>query len=113
MSNVEERLTKLEYHIELLLKQIRVDQYPFDALVIQSKLGRKEVLDLMSFCEKLSIEMEKQKAEGFVTFAPLLTEFHQKLHPDLPLEKTIQAMKAQRLYEPLMDAFMKLLIKKK
>jgi hypothetical protein len=113
MSSVEERLAKLEFHMELLLKHIRLDQYPFDALVIQNKVGRKEVLELMDLCEKLSIEMEKQKAEGFVTFAPLLTEFHQKLHPDLPLEKTIHAMKAQRLYEPLMDAFMKLLIKKK
>ncbi|MBM7620770.1 hypothetical protein JOC95_002625 [Bacillus tianshenii] len=113
MSSMEERLAKLEYHMELLLKQINMDRFPFDALVVQHNIGREDVRQLMSICERLSIEMEKQKAEGFVTFAPLLTEFHHKLHHELPLEKTIHAMKSQGMYESLMDAFLKLLIKKK
>lgn len=109
MSSIEERLAKMEYHMELLLKQIRVNQYPFDVLVIECKLSREEVQELMRLCENLSIEMEKQKAEGFVTFAPLLTEFQMKLHPELPLKKTIYAMQAQRIFQSLMDAFLKLL----
>ncbi|WP_078381554.1 DUF1878 family protein [Sutcliffiella halmapala] len=112
MSNLEERMAKLEYHMELLLKQVRVDQYPFDILVIRGKLSRDNVTYLLKLCEELSIEMKKQKAEGFVTFTPLLTKYKQLLHPNLPLEETIQAMYEQGMFEPLMLEFLKLIKKK-
>lgn len=111
MSRIEERISKLEYHIELLLKQAKVDQFPFDLLVIRAQLDREDVTDIMNLCEKLSMELKKQKAEGFVTFTPLLTKFKQGLHPNLPLEQTIHALLAEGKYELLMTEFLQLMKK--
>ncbi|WP_223700802.1 DUF1878 family protein [Sutcliffiella deserti] len=112
MADLEKRMEKLEFQMELLLKQIKVDQFPFDALVIKGNLSREDVTNIMNLCEDLTIEMEKQKAEGFVTFTPLLAMFEKRLHPHMPLEDTILALKKQGIYQSLMCAFLKLLIKK-
>lgn len=112
MRKVEERLAALEFYLELLLKQMDHTRYPWDYLIMCGKLSRKEVQALYNLCEELSKEMEKQKAEGFVTFSPLLIQFRQALPKDLPLEHTIAALRTQGYYVPLMDAFQKLIKKK-
>ncbi|WP_404431915.1 DUF1878 family protein [Sutcliffiella horikoshii] len=109
---MEERLANLEFYMELLLKQMDRSKYPWDYLIMRGKLSRREVQALNQLCEELSKEMEKQKAEGFVTFSPLLIQFRQALPPDLPLEETITALRTQGHYVPLMDAFQKLIKKK-
>ncbi|XKE54619.1 YhaI family protein [Sutcliffiella horikoshii] len=109
---MEERLANLEFYMELLLKQMDRSKYPWDYLIMRGKLSRREVQALYQLCEDLSKEMEKQKAEGFVTFSPLLIQFRQALPPDLLLEETIAALRTQGHYVPLMDAFQKLIKKK-
>lgn len=109
---MEERLANLEFYMELLLKQLDHSKYPWDYLIMSVKLSKREVQALYRLCEDLSIEMEKQKAEGFVTFSPLLIQFRQALPKDLPLVETISALKTQGHYVPLMEAFQKLIKKK-
>ncbi|MCG1022450.1 DUF1878 family protein [Sutcliffiella horikoshii] len=112
MSKLEERLATLEYYMELLLKQLDHKRFPWDAFIIRVRLSRREVEFIYHTCEKLSKEMEKQKAEGFVTFTPLLIQFRQALPSGLPWEETIYALRSQGLYTSLMDEFHKLIKKK-
>ncbi|MGD6992777.1 DUF1878 family protein [Sutcliffiella horikoshii] len=109
---MEERLATLEFYMELLVKQMDRSTFPWDYLIIKGKLSRREVQALYQLCEDLSKEMEKQKAEGFVTFSPLLIQFRQALPPQLPLEETIAALRTQGHYVQLMEAFQKLIKKK-
>ncbi|MEA3322303.1 MAG: DUF1878 family protein [Bacillota bacterium] len=109
---MEERLETLEFYVELLIKQMDRTRYPWDYLIMLGKLSKKDVRNLYNVCEKLSKEMEKQKAEGFVTFSPLLIQFRQALPKDLPLEDTISALRTQGYYVPLMDAFQRVIKKK-
>ncbi len=109
---MEERLATLEYYMELLIKQMDHTRFPWDGLIIRVKLSRRDVQSIYELCERLSKEMEKQKAEGFVTFSPLLTQFRQALPPNLPWEETIDALRSQGLYISLMDEFHKLIKKK-
>ncbi|NLP49953.1 DUF1878 family protein [Bacillus sp. RO1] len=102
---MEERLETLEFYVELLIKQMDRTRYPWDYLIMLGRLSKKDVQNLYKACEDLSKEMEKQKAEGFVTFSPLLIQFRQALPEDLPLEDTISALRTQGYYVPLMDAF--------
>ncbi|CAG9622539.1 DUF1878 family protein [Sutcliffiella rhizosphaerae] len=105
---LEDRLSALEYHLELLVKQMDRSKYPLDYIIIRGNLSREDVQSLFSTCEKLSIEMEKQKAEGFVTFTPLLNEFRHAIHPSLNLDETINALHIQGKFVPLMEAFQRL-----
>lgn len=109
---MEERLATLEYYMELMVKQLDSTRFPWDCLIIRHKLKRGDVQFIYDLCEKLSKEMEKQKAEGFVTFSPLLLEFKDALPPDLPLEETVGALRSQGIYISLMDEFNKLFKKK-
>lgn len=109
---MEERLATLEFYVELLLKQIDRSKYPWDYLIMNGKLSKRDVQALYQLCEELNKEMDKQKAEGFVTFSPLLIQFRQALPPSLPLEETIAALRTQGHYVPLMEAFQKLIKKK-
>ncbi|KMJ57925.1 hypothetical protein AB685_13910 [Bacillus sp. LL01] len=108
----EERLATLEYYIDLLVKQMDGTRFPWDYLIIRGKLSRRDVQSIYDTCEELSKEMEKQKAEGFVTFSPLLLQFRHALPPGLPWEETINALHSQGLYISLMDEFHKLIKKK-
>ncbi|QFT88261.1 hypothetical protein FIU87_06375 [Bacillus sp. THAF10] len=109
---LEERLAALEFYMELVTKQLDQGKFPLDYLIIRRKLTREDVQFLFHTCEELSKEMEKQKAEGFVTFAPLLQKFQQDLHPNLDWMETIDALIKQDKYVPLMSAFLKLIKKK-
>ncbi len=109
---MEERLATLEYYMELLMKQMDLTRFPWDGLIIRVRLTRREVEFIYNTCETLSMEMEKQKAEGFVTFSPLLIQFREALPSSLPWEETIHALRSQGLYTSLMDEFHKLIKKK-
>jgi hypothetical protein len=108
MSNDEKRLAALEYHMELLVKQMDPKKYPLDYLIIEKKLTREDANEIHQTCEELSNEMKRQKAEGFVTFSPLLKLFEQALPPVLKVEETISALLKQGKYTSLMLEFQKL-----
>lgn len=109
MDTIENRIAKLEYYQSLLLEMIDETKKPFYHLIIKANLAKHEVDDVLKLCETLSEEYEKQKAEGFVMFTPLLTHFAGMLHPKLPLDQTIDALLQQNMFVPLMKEFKKLI----
>jgi hypothetical protein len=109
MEELEDRIAKLEYHQSLLMEMIDESKKPFYHLVITANLTKEEVNEVINLFEYLSKEYEKQKAEGFTTFTPLLIHFAGMLHPNLPLEKTVDALLKQQMFVPLMEEFKKLM----
>lgn len=106
---MEDRIAKLEFHRSLLLEMIDETRKPFYSLVIAADLTKEEVEEVITLCEQLSKEYEKQKAEGFTIFTPLLIHFAGMLHPHLPLEKTVDALLKQQMFVPLMKELKKLM----
>lgn len=104
MTNKEiiEKIEMLEYHQKLLLNMVKETNLKFDCLIVEKSLTRKEANEILVFCENLSIEMEKQKAEGFVHFHPLYNEFQRALQPKLNAREVIAACLEQGLFLPLM-----------
>jgi hypothetical protein len=109
MDPMEERLRRLEFYQSLLIEMVDVDKYPFYKLVMQLNLTEEEVHQVFSLCEELSIKYQEQKAEGFIIFNPLLTQFAGMLPPKLDVEETIHALYKQGLYMPLMEEFQHIL----
>ncbi|MCL6586691.1 MAG: YhaI family protein [Anoxybacillus sp.] len=106
---MEDIIAKLTFHRSLLLEMVDETKKPFYHLVVAKNLSKEEVEETISLCEYLSKEYEKQKAEGFTVFTPLLLHFAGMLHPALPLEQTVDALLQQQLFVPLMQEFKKLM----
>jgi hypothetical protein len=109
MDTLEERIARLEYYQSLLIEMIDETKKPFYHLIIKANLTKKEVEEFINLCETLSEQYEKQKAEGLIVFTPLLTHFVGMLHPNLPLEQTIEALLQQNMFVPLMKEFKKII----
>ncbi|EPZ37881.1 hypothetical protein JV16_01047 [Anoxybacillus ayderensis] len=107
--SIEQRMEKLEYYCSLMLDMIAPETRPFYALVIRHGLTKEEVEHTLRLCEQLSEQYKQQKEEGFVIFTSLFHEFASALHPNLPLAETIDALKKQQLFVPLMTEFQRLL----
>ncbi|MEH7522964.1 DUF1878 family protein [Bacillus sp. JJ1503] len=109
INEVMKRMNKLEYQQKLLLKMIENRNLEFFKLIVEKSLAEREVEDFYRLCEELSIELEEQKAEGFVYFHPLYNKFTYRLHKDLEPKEAVQACLKQGLFIPLMDEFVKYL----
>lgn len=107
--SIEQRMEKLEYYCSLMLDMIAPETKPFYTLVIRHGLTKEEVEHTLRLCEQLSEQYKQQKEEGFVIFTSLFHEFASALHPNLPLAETIDALKKQQLFVPLMTEFQRLL----
>ncbi|KIQ95757.1 hypothetical protein LH47_00188 [Anoxybacillus thermarum] len=107
--SIEQRMEKLEYYCSLMLDMIAPETKPFYALIIRHGLTKEEVERTLRLCEQLSEQYKQQKEEGFVIFTSLFHEFASALHPNLPLAETIEALKKQQLFVPLMTEFQRLL----
>ncbi|WP_010283529.1 DUF1878 family protein [Bacillus timonensis] len=105
METIEERLERLEYYQTLILKLLDDKLSPFYKLIMEAKLTKREVEQLFNTCEELSKEYKIQKAEGLISFTPLLTQFVGMLHPSLDPRTTINALAKERKYTPLMNEF--------
>lgn len=105
--DIREKLNRMEYHQSLLLQMITNSEDQFYKLVIEKQLNKADVEQFYTLCDKLSKELEKQKAEGFVHFDPLFDMFKLNLHPNLHAEEVIRACIVQKLYQPLMSQFKK------
>ncbi|WP_456271913.1 DUF1878 family protein [Bacillus sp. AK031] len=103
MSELLERIEKLEYQQKLLMEMMPERGYEFYRLVMKYGLSEKEVNGFYQLCEVLNKQCQEQKAEGFVFFAPLFKEFVGNMDPRLPAEEVIEACLAQRLYPFLME----------
>ncbi|WP_071396035.1 DUF1878 family protein [Bacillus tuaregi] len=105
-----ERIKRLEYHQSLLLEMNQSTKHALYRFIIERGIGEKEAQKLFELCDELSMELEEQKAEGFVHFHPLFTKFTMKLHTGgLPAEDVIAACITQGLYLPLMTELKKYL----
>ena len=102
-----ERILILEYHQKLLIKLLNNPKLDFYKLIIEYGISEQETQKLFSLCDKLTIKMEEQKAEGFVYFHPLFEEFSISLPPRLNPKEVIQACFNQKLYETLIKEFIK------
>ncbi|WNS76765.1 DUF1878 family protein [Bacillus sp. DTU_2020_1000418_1_SI_GHA_SEK_038] len=107
INEVMKRMNKLEYHQKLLLKVIENRNLEFFKLIVEKSLTEREVKDFFRLCEELSMELEEQKAEGFVYFHPLYNKFKYGLHKNLEPKEVVQACLAQGLFSSLMSEFVK------
>lgn len=106
-SEVLKKLTNIQYHQRLIVEMLEKSDKEFYKLIIKHGLAEEEVQDFYYLCDKLHIELENQKAEGFVYFHPLFKQFSDKLNKALSAKEVIHACISQKLYLPLMKEFQK------
>ncbi|WP_180953759.1 DUF1878 family protein [Bacillus sp. T33-2] len=107
LEKLAEKIAMLEFHQKLLLQMISGNKDKFNKLIIQKAVTEKELTVINELCEKLSIELEEQKAEGFVHFHPLFEEFTDAIRHKLQPKETVHAMFDQGIFMPLMTEFKK------
>lgn len=104
-SEVLKKLAQIQYHQKLIISMINSPCQSFNKLIVEKELSEEEVKEYYQLCERLSIELEEQKAEGFVYFHPLYHMFCSSLNHKLPPKETIHACLAQGLFLTLMGEF--------
>jgi len=104
-SELMRRIHQLEYHQKLLLEMINPPEFAFYKLIIKEGIPENEVQKFFQLCDELSKKMEEQKAEGFIYFHPLFTEFLSCLTVKFDAREVIQACFTQGLFLPLMQEF--------
>lgn len=103
------RVNLLEYHQRLLLKMLASPNLEFYRLIIENGISEQEVQSFNQICEGLNKKMEEQKAEGFLNFHPLFSEFLYSLPAKFDVKEVVQSCLDQDLYEPLFREFKKCL----
>ena len=81
--------------------------FPFHRLIIRNGLSEKEVKEFFQTCDRLSMKLEKQKAEGFVYNTPLFKEFEDELHAKLKVHEVVDSCLIQNIYPALMKQLKK------
>jgi hypothetical protein len=99
---IEQRLERLEYYQKLMIELVETSKWPFHHLVMVRQLTESDVRELFGLCENLMDEYKIQKAEGFVSFFPLLDTFKHSLNPKLSALEVIHALDQENLFVPLM-----------
>ncbi|MDP4083938.1 MAG: DUF1878 family protein [Bacillota bacterium] len=99
------RISLLEYHQKLLLRLISNPSLSFDRLIIEKGISEKVVNQFLVKCDELSMKMTEQKAEGFVYFYPLFSEFLSSLPAGVEGKEVINACMNQNVFDPLMHEF--------
>ncbi|WP_442599077.1 DUF1878 family protein [Neobacillus sp. D3-1R] len=102
-SEVLKKLQLIQYHQQLIVSMLEKSKDEFYKLVIKHGLTEEEVYEFFQLCENMSIELEKQKAEGFVYFHPLYQQFSDTLNRKLSIKEVIMACITQNLFLPLMS----------
>jgi hypothetical protein len=105
MESLESRLERLEFYFQILLKNTNLKDKPFYELIIQKELTKQEVNDIFKSCEELNKKYSEQKAEGFIDYAPLLTQFVGMLTPKIAPYEAIDTLSKQGLYKEMMREF--------
>lgn len=104
-----ERINTLEYHQKLLLKLLNNPKLELYNLIIENGITVQEIEMFYSLCDKMSIKLEEQKAEGYVYFHPLFHELSKSLPSKLNMRKVTKACLTQGLYLPLFQELEKYL----
>jgi hypothetical protein len=106
-SNVLKELALIRYHQRLIVDMLAHSKSDFSKLVIYYGLMEEEVQDFYKLCDKMNMELEEQKAEGFVYFHPLYLQFKKELNSKLCPKEVIHACISQRMYLSLMEELKK------
>jgi arginyl-tRNA synthetase len=106
-SEVLKRLSLIQYHQRLIVDMLEKSDEHFYKLIIKRGLTEAEVHEIFYLCEKLNIELEEQKAEGFVYYHPLYQQFLENLNKNLVADEVIKACISQKLYLELMNELQK------
>ena len=109
MDSMDQRIGRLEYYIQLLVKTVDMDKYPFYEKKKKKGLTEEEGEEVGRICRELEDELESQKAQGFVTFDKLLALFAGQLNEKLDVHETIFALYEQGLYTALMEEFIEIM----
>lgn len=104
-----ERIKILEYHQKLLLKLLNDPKLDLYKLIIENGVTEQEIKQFYSLCDKMSIKLEEQKAEGYVYFHPLFQELSVSLPSKLNMKEVTNACITQKLYLPLFQELAKYL----
>ena len=107
MEDLKKRVELLEFQQRLLMKMLKDTDDQLYYLFIKKNLTKAEAERLVEYCEKMSKEFEKRKAEGFVTFSPLLCDLKKNLPPDIAPEELIAACLQQGVFVPFMQQMRK------
>lgn len=113
MDDLHKKIERMEYHLELLLKQVKVEEYPFDSIIMFEKWDKTAVDKILEVCEYMSIEIKNQKAEGFVTFPSLIKLFEETIPTNVSTVKVMEAMIQQNVYTPLMKELLHTITKRR
>ncbi|MHC0036798.1 DUF1878 family protein [Pseudoneobacillus sp. C159] len=100
-------LAVIRYHQRLIVQMLEKSDEQFYKLIIKYGLSEAEVHEFYQLCEKMNMELENQKAEGFVYFHPLYHQFKAKINPKLPAVEVIKACITQNIYLDLMHELIK------
>jgi len=112
VKRLEERIEKLEYYVNELMKLVDVSQKPFSVLLLKSCTNEKEIEDIKRKCENVNIEFQKQKAEGLLHFDPLLNSFINELPSTICIDDLVIASIIEGYYTDVMTEFKRLLQKR-
>ena len=102
-----QKVNQLEYHQKLLLALLTNPKLEFYKLIIEHGISQQEITKFFNLCDKLSIQLEEQKAEGYVYFHPLFDELSASLPGSLDIKEVLKACLKQELYKPLFLEFEK------
>ncbi|MGM9924042.1 MAG: DUF1878 family protein [Bacillus sp. (in: firmicutes)] len=109
MDQLQKRIETLEYHQQLLVRMLKHSDEQLYYLIIVNNLSKQETDSLLTACETLSKKMQKQKAEGYVTFYPLLNELKSHLPKSISPHELVDACLTQGVYVALMRSMKELL----
>jgi len=112
VKRLEERIERLEYYVDELMKLVDVTKKPFSFLLLKSCTNEKEIEDIKGKCENVNIEFQKQKAEGLLHFDPLLNSFIKELPSTISVDDLVTASIIEGYYTDVMTEFRRLLQKR-
>jgi hypothetical protein len=112
VKRLEERIERLEYYVDALMKMVDTTKKPFSFLLLKSCTNEKEIEDIKRKCERVNIEYQKQKAEGLLHFDPLLNSFIDEIPSTIRIDDLVTASIIEGYYTDVMTEFKRLLQKR-
>jgi len=109
MEKWQKKIETLEFHQQLLLTMVTDTPFKLYHLIIKKNLTKEETERLLQLCDSLSVKLQKQKAEGFVTFYPLLTELKANLQPTISCKELVESCLEQGIHKELMQTLIPLI----
>jgi hypothetical protein len=106
-SEVLNELAAIRYHQRLIVQMLEKSDEQFYKLIIKYGLSEEEVQEFYQLCEKMNMELENQKAEGFVYFHPLYHQFKANINSKISADEVIKACINQKLFLDLMNELVK------